>query len=67
MELCSTCKRVKCNKRIVVTQQNDLTIIKCLEYEKDKSKIQGYIKPLEKTARLQPILFNGFISDWSKF
>ncbi|MGN1270605.1 MAG: hypothetical protein ACI4UX_01240 [Clostridia bacterium] len=50
MELCSTCKKEKCNKRIVIIEQDNLKIIKCLEYEKDINKIQGYTQPLWITA-----------------
>lgn len=50
MELCDSCKRKKCNRKIIVTQQEDVKVITCLEYEKDKSKIKGYRKPLEVLA-----------------
>lgn len=58
MELCSTCKRVKCNRRIVVMQKNNLTITKCLEYEKDGDKIKGYTQPLWITARQSKALMD---------
>lgn len=43
MELCETCTKRNCKKRIVVTQQDNITTIKCLDYKKDKSKIHGYV------------------------
>lgn len=67
MELCSTCKRVKCNKSIVIIKQENMKIIKCIEYEKDEKKIKGYVRPLKRTAKLQPLLFEGFISDWRRY
>lgn len=51
--LCKTCKKKKCNKNIVITEQNKLKTIKCLEYEKDQNKTKGYKKPLERTAKQQ--------------
>lgn len=51
MELCSTCKKVKCNKLIVIIDQEDMKIMKCIEYEKDEEKIKGYTQPLWTTAR----------------
>ena len=50
MELCSTCKRVNCNKSIVIIEEEDLTIIRCHDYVKDKSKVKGYTDPLWITA-----------------
>jgi hypothetical protein len=51
MKLCETCTKRNCNKRIVVTTQDNLMTIKCLDYEKDETKINGYKKQLERTAR----------------
>lgn len=65
MELCETCTERNCRGRIVETKQENLTIIKCLDYEKDKEKIKGYKKPLERTAKLQSCVMKGLISDWS--
>lgn len=64
MELCETCKKEKCNKSIVITQQDNLTTIKCLDYEKDKDKIQGYKKPLERTAEYQRTVMGLYSSSW---
>lgn len=53
MELCSSCKKQNCNKSIVIEEHENLKVIKCLEYEKDISKIKGYKKPINRTARLE--------------
>lgn len=42
MELCETCTERKCKGRIIETKKDNLLIIKCLDYEKDESKIEGY-------------------------
>lgn len=46
MKLCETCTKRNCKKEIVVIQENNLTTIKCLDYEKDVDKIKGYKKTL---------------------
>lgn len=51
MELCNTCKNTSCSKNIEVIKEEDIVTIKCVDYEKDESKIQGYKKPLNRTAR----------------
>lgn len=51
MELCKTCKKTLCQKKIEITKQGNLVTIRCIEYEKDPSKIQGYKKQLYRTAR----------------
>lgn len=51
MELCNTCKNTSCNKNIEVIKEEDIVTIRCLEYEKDESKIHGYKKQLNRTAR----------------
>ena len=50
MELCSSCKKQNCNKSIVIEEQENLRVIKCLDYEKDQSKIEGYKEPIAVTA-----------------
>ncbi len=49
---CKYCKG-KCNKGIVVIQDENSICAKCVDYEKDKDKIEGYKRPIYKTARLQ--------------
>lgn len=51
MELCKTCKKTLCQKKIEIIRQGNLVTIRCIEYEKDPSKIQGYKKQLNRTAR----------------
>ena len=51
MELCDSCKKTLCEKNIEIIKEDDLVTIRCIEYEKDPSKIQGYKKQLNRTAR----------------
>lgn len=64
MKLCETCKKEKCNKIIVITHQDNLTTIKCIEYEKDEDKIQGYKKPLERTAEFSKSVMGLYNPSW---
>lgn len=66
-EHCSNCKHRKedlCDIRILVF--NDIVTTKCVYYEKDK-ELQGYKKPLDRTAKVDSCVMKGFISDWSKY
>ena len=58
MELCDSCKKTLCDKKMEITRQGNLITIKCLEYEKDLSKIHGYKKQLNRTARQYHTLMN---------
>lgn len=51
MELCKTCKKTLCEKNMEIVKQGNLVTIRCLDYEKDESKIHGYKKQLNRTAR----------------
>lgn len=51
MELCDTCKKTLCEKNMEITKKGNLITIRCKGYEKDPSKIQGYKKRLNRTAR----------------
>lgn len=51
MELCKTCKKTLCEKNMEIVKQGNLVTIRCLDYQKDESKIQGYKKQLNRTAR----------------
>ena len=51
MELCDSCKKTLCNKNMEITKQGNLVTIRCLEYEKDETKIQGYQRPLERRKK----------------
>ena len=50
MELCNSYKKQNCNKSIVIEEHNNMRVTRCLEYEKDSSKIEGYKKPIAVTA-----------------
>lgn len=56
MKLCDTCKNTTCEKKLIIVKENNLTIIKCLDYKKDNSKIQRYKKQLNRTAKQQDTL-----------
>lgn len=51
MELCDSCKKTLCDKNMEIARQGNLITIRCLEYEKNVSKIQGYKAPVCRTAR----------------
>ena len=51
MELCDSCKKTLCEKNMKIVKQGNLVTIRCKEYEKDASKIHGYKKQLNRTAR----------------
>ena len=56
MELCKTCKKTLCDKNMEIIRQGNLITIRCLDYEKDASKIHGYKKQLNRTARQRDVL-----------
>lgn len=64
MKLCETCTKRNCNKRIVLTTQDNLMTIKCLDYEKDIDKIKGYKKPLERTAKFSKSVMGLYNPSW---
>ncbi len=65
MKLCETCKKNKCNKRLIIKEQENLKVIKCLEYEKDEKKVKGYVRPKERTARLQRTVMGLYSPNWN--
>lgn len=65
MELCETCKNNNCNRRIVVKEENEIKTIKCLEYEKDREKIMGYKRPLDRTAKFQKAIMGFYNPSWN--
>lgn len=65
MKLCETCTKRNCNKRIVLTTQDNLMTIKCLDYEKDENKVRGYEKPLERTARFTKSVMGLYNPSWN--
>lgn len=66
MKLCETCKNNNCSKKIVISEENGIKTIKCLEYEKDRDKIKGYEKTLDRTATICGTVMPKLITDWSK-
>lgn len=58
MELCDSCKKTLCEKNMEIVRQGNLITIRCREYDKDASKIQGYKKQLYRTARQGHTLMN---------
>ena len=64
MKLCETCTKQNCKKNIVVIQEDNLTTTKCLDYEKDKNKIKGYKKQLERTAKISKSVMGLYNPSW---
>ena len=56
MKLCDTCKNSTCERKLEIIKEDNLITIKCLDYIKDDSKIQGYKKQLNRTAKQQDTL-----------
>ncbi len=61
--ICKYCKK-QCSKAIVIEEDISTESIKCVDYEKDESKIEGYIRPLEKTAKIQRCVMPRLMSKW---
>lgn len=64
MKLCETCTKQNCKKNIVVIQEDNLITIKCLDYEKDETKIQGHKKQLERTAKISKSIMGLYNPSW---
>ena len=64
MELCETCTKRNCRHSIVAINEDNLTTIKCLDYEKDQDKIQCYKKPLECTAKFSKSVMGLYNPSW---
>lgn len=64
-EICPYCKG-QCEKGIVITADTETIQAKCVDYEKDKSKVgdNRYKKPLERTAKLEKTLMGLSSSSW---
>lgn len=63
-KVCPYCK-AECEKGILVFQDNNTICARCVDYEKDESKIERYKRPLNKTARLQPTVMGLAGPDWN--
>lgn len=64
MKLCETCTKRNCNHSIVKIKQDNLITIKCLDYEKDETKIQGHKKQLERTAKISKSIMGLYNPSW---
>lgn len=68
-QVCPFCtsKCTECSKGITIVKdyKNKTISAKCEDYEKDKTKINGYIKPLKRTAKIEKCVMQGLITDWS--
>lgn len=65
MKLCETCTKQNCKKNIVVIKQDNLITTKCLDYEKDETKIRGYKKQLERTAKINKSVMGLYNPSWN--
>lgn len=65
MKLCETCTKRNCKHSIVAIKQDGLIIIKCLDYEKDETKIRGYKKQLERTAKINKSVMGLYNPSWN--
>ena len=65
MKLCETCTKQNCKKNIVVIKQDNLITTKCLDYEKDETKIRGYKKQLERTAKINRSVMGLYNPSWN--
>ena len=48
-----------------VFQNNNAICARCVDYEKDESKIERYKEPIQRTAKLGHMIMPKLISDWS--
>ena len=63
-KICPYCK-AQCNKGITVVKDKSTIYAKCVDYEKDESKIERYKEPIQRTAKLGHMIMPKLISDWS--
>ena len=64
MKLCKTCKKTLCEKNMEIVKQGNLVTIRCLDYEKDETKTQGYKKQLERTAKISKSIMGLYNPSW---
>ena len=60
--ICSNCKG-KCEKRIVIEEDNGLIFMKCVDYERAE-KQEGYKPPQWRTAKQRRPLIKGFRQEY---
>lgn len=67
-KVCPSCtsKCTECSKGITIVKdyKNKILCAKCEDYEKDKTKIEGYVKPINRTAKYERTLM-GLVGSWS--
>lgn len=63
-KVCPYCKGI-CEKGILVFQDKNTICARCVDYEKDESKIEKYKRPLNKTAKIQRTVMGLAGVDWS--
>ena len=63
-KVCPSCtgKCTECSKEITIIKdyKNKTISAKCEDYEKDKNKLKGYVKPINRTAKYERTLM-GFV------
>ena len=64
MELCDSCKKTLCDKNMEIIKEGNLVTIRCIDYEKDESKIQGHKKQLERTAKISKSIMGLYNPSW---
>ncbi len=64
-KICPCCKG-QCNKGITIVKDyaNSTVYAKCVDYEKDNTKIEGYKKPLTRTANLSKCVMPRLKTDY---
>lgn len=65
-KVCKYCK-ADCTKALVFEEKENETVIHCIDYEKDATKIEGYKKPLERSAKLERCVMPNLITNWNKY
>lgn len=59
-KVCPSCtsKCTECSKGITIVKdyKNKTISAKCEDYEKDKNKLKGYVKPINRTAKYERTL-----------
>ena len=59
-KICPYCKG-KCNKGIIIIEDNFAYTVKCVDYKKDKTKTKGYIRPLKRNAKIGSCVMKGLV------
>ncbi|MBO5004890.1 MAG: hypothetical protein J6D03_06595 [Clostridia bacterium] len=62
--ICKYCK-AQCNKVIILEENKEIKTIRCNNYEKDESKIKGYVKPKERTVKFSRSIMGLYNPSWN--